>query len=100
LPACDMATRDNDRLHQTQSEVDQVVGIMRQNVEKVLERDQKLTDLQDKSDALESGAQRFSKNATKLKRKYWWQNMKMMLILGLVVVIIIVIIAVIATQAT
>jgi hypothetical protein len=33
----------------TQRQVNEVVGIMRNNVEKVLERDQKLGDLEDKS---------------------------------------------------
>jgi hypothetical protein len=35
--------------------VDEVVGIMRDNIEKVLERDQKLTDLEDKSGELLRG---------------------------------------------
>lgn len=35
----------NKRLQQTQAQVNEVVGIMRVNVEKVLERDQKLSEL-------------------------------------------------------
>ena len=34
----------------------EVVGIMRGNVEKVLERDQKLSQLDDRADALQQGA--------------------------------------------
>ncbi|KAF8796119.1 Vesicle-associated membrane protein 3 like protein [Argiope bruennichi] len=37
------------RLQQTQAQVDEVVGIMRVNVEKVLERDQKLSELDDRA---------------------------------------------------
>ena len=36
--------------------VQEVVGIMRGNVEKVLERDQKLSQLDDRADALQQGA--------------------------------------------
>ncbi len=49
---------------------------MRGNVEKVLERDQKLGDLEDKSDALRDGAARFETTSRKLKSKMWWKNMK------------------------
>jgi len=82
----------NTRLKQTQAQVDEVVGIMRTNVEKVLERDQKLSELDDRADALQQGASQFEVHATKLKRKYWWQNLKMMLILGGVGAVILVVI--------
>lgn len=49
---------------------------MRVNVDKVLERDQKLSDLDDRADALQAGASQFETSAAKLKRKYWWKNMK------------------------
>lgn len=90
------------RLQQTQAEVDEVVDIMRVNVEKVLERDKKLTELDDRADALQAGAQQFEMSATRLKRKYWWQNLKMWLILvGVVLVIIIIIIVwVVSTQGS
>ena len=36
--------------------------------------------------------------ATRLKRKYWWQNMKMMAIIGVVVAVILLIIIISATS--
>lgn len=56
----------------------QVVDIMRVNVDKVLERDQKLSELDDRADALQAGASQFETSAAKLKRKYWWKNLKVM----------------------
>lgn len=53
-----------------------VVDIMRTNVEKVLERDQKLSELDDRADALQQGASQFEQQAGKLKRKFWLQNLK------------------------
>ncbi|KAJ7306507.1 hypothetical protein JRQ81_009862 [Phrynocephalus forsythii] len=82
----------NRRLQQTQHQVDEVVDIMRVNVDKVLERDQKLSELDDRADALQAGAAQFETNAAKLKRKYWWKNCKMWAILIAVVVLIIIII--------
>jgi len=80
------------KLQQTQATVDEVVGIMKVNVEKVLERDQKLSELENRADALQQGATQFEQHAGKLKRKYWWKNLKMMLILGIICVIILIII--------
>ena len=40
------------KLQQTQAQVDEVVNIMRVNVDRVLERDQKLSELDDRATAL------------------------------------------------
>ena len=80
------------KLQQTQAQVDEVVGIMRVNVEKVLERDQKLSELDDRADALRMGASAFEQQAARLKRKFWWQNLKMMIIMGVIGVVILTII--------
>ncbi|NXY83759.1 VAMP1 protein, partial [Alcedo cyanopectus] len=70
----------------------QVVDIIRMNVDKVLESDQKLSELDNRADALQSGASQFETSAAKLKRKYWWKNCKMMIILGVVFAVILIII--------
>eukprot|EP00039_Didymoeca_costata_P025927 m.14556 g.14556 ORF g.14556 m.14556 type:complete len:112 (+) comp5128_c0_seq1:30-365(+) len=61
-------------LLKAQNEVDEVVGIMRDNMEKVLERDHKVADLQDKSESLKVGAKRFTNTSTALKNRMWWKN--------------------------
>ena len=82
----------NKRLAQQQAQVDEVVDIMRQNVDKVLERDKNLSMLDDRAgeskidlssirstflqDKLQHNAAQFEQQAGKLKRKYWWKNMK------------------------
>ncbi|KAG8035641.1 hypothetical protein G9C98_001069 [Cotesia typhae] len=65
---------------------------MKTNVEKVLERDQKLSELDDRADALQQGASQFEQQAGKLKRKFWLQNLKMMIIMGVIGLIILAII--------
>jgi len=79
------------RMAQQQAQVDEVVGIMRNNVEKVLERDQKLSELDERADALQDGASQFEKQAGKLKNKFWLQNMKFIIgggILGLILILL------------
>ncbi|XP_029473167.1 vesicle-associated membrane protein 1-like [Rhinatrema bivittatum] len=82
----------NKRLQQTQAQMDEVVDIMRVNVDKVLKRDQKLMELDDRADALQAGASQFETSTCKLRRKYWWKNCKMMIILGAVCAIMFIII--------
>lgn len=79
------------KLQQTQAQVDEVVGIMKVNVEKVLERDQKLSELDNRADALQQGAAQFEQQAGKLKRKMWWKNLKMMIIMGIIGLVILII---------
>uniref|UniRef100_A0A8C5H4T4 Vesicle-associated membrane protein 3 (cellubrevin) n=1 Tax=Gouania willdenowi TaxID=441366 RepID=A0A8C5H4T4_GOUWI len=69
-----------------------VVVIMCVNVDKVLERDQKLSELEDRAHALQAGASQFETRAAKLKRKFWWKNCKMWTFLIAVIAIIVLII--------
>ncbi|EPQ12358.1 Vesicle-associated membrane protein 1 [Myotis brandtii] len=87
-------TTSNRRLQQTQAQVEEVVDIMRVNVDKVLKRDEILSELDDRADALQMGASQFESSAAKLKRKYWWKNCKMMIMLGVICAIIVVVIAI------
>ncbi|XP_020916926.1 vesicle-associated membrane protein 3 [Exaiptasia diaphana] len=82
------------RLQQTQAQVDEVVDIMKVNVDKVLERDAKLSELDNRADALTAGASQFETNAARLKRKMWWQNCKMWIILIIVILVIIAVIVI------
>lgn len=86
------ASRTPSKLEQAQQQVNEVVGIMRVNVEKVLERDQKLSELDSRADALQEGGKRFEQQAQKLKRKYWWKNIKMMIIMAVIALVILIII--------
>ncbi|NXW59840.1 SYB protein, partial [Eurystomus gularis] len=77
-------------LRQAQADVKEVVDIICVNVDKVLERDEKLGQLDDRADALRAGALQFENNAAKLKRKYWWKNCKMMIMMGVICALVVV----------
>ena len=72
------------RMAQQQAQVDQVVDIMRSNVEKVIERDVKLHKLDERAQQLESGASQFEMHMGKLKKNLWRANMKWVVLLGLI----------------
>ena len=54
---------------QVQNQVDEVIGIMHNNIEKVMARGEKLESLQNKTDDLQQGALQFKRGATKVRRQ-------------------------------
>jgi vesicle-associated membrane protein 7 len=61
---------------------------MVQNIDKVLERGEKIELLVDKTDRLQGEASRFRGQAKKLKNAMWWKNAKMMALIGLVIALV------------
>ncbi|XP_065176011.1 uncharacterized protein LOC135805823 [Sycon ciliatum] len=88
------STKSGDKLTRVQDQVADVVGVMQANIGKVLDRGDRLEDLQDKTDDLAAGALTFHKSASKLQQKMWWRNMKMRLCFVLIILIIIAFIAI------
>ncbi|KAL3876456.1 hypothetical protein ACJMK2_034301 [Sinanodonta woodiana] len=83
-------SKKEDNIKVLQSQVDEVKGVMTQNIEKVIERGERLDDLLDKTDELQAQSSTFQKTANKIKKKYWWKNLKMKIIIAIVIFIIIV----------
>ena len=77
------------QFEQTRAQVEEVAGIMRLNVMKVLERDQKLSELNDRANALEIGASQFAQQSTKIKSKYCWKNTKSLMVIGVIGLVIV-----------
>lgn len=55
---------------------------MVQNIERVLERGEKIELLVDKTENLNAQAFRFKKQSTNLRRAMWWKNFKVVLALS------------------
>lgn len=69
-------------VEQMQNQLGQIKSVMVDNIEKVLDRGEKINLLVDKTDNLHQQAFKFSKASTHFKRQMWWRNVKMMLMLG------------------
>ncbi|KAL8130649.1 hypothetical protein V2J09_019804 [Rumex salicifolius] len=82
-----------NKLSKVQAQISEVKGVMMDNIEKVLDRGEKIEILVDKTDNLRSQAQEFRTQGTQVRRKMWLQNMKIKLIvLGIIVALILIII--------
>lgn len=81
------------KLAKVKAQVSEVKGVMMENIEKVLDRGEKIELLVDKTENLRDQAQDFRTRGTQLRRRMWLQNMKVKLIvLGIIVALILIIV--------
>lgn len=80
------------KLAKVKAQVSEVKGVMMENIEKVLDRGEKIELLVDKTENLHQQAQDFRTTGTKIRRKMWLQNMKVKLIVLAIVIALILII--------
>ncbi|KAF2803067.1 synaptobrevin-domain-containing protein [Mytilinidion resinicola] len=78
-----------DALRTVQSEISGVREIMTENIERVLERGERIDLLVDKTDRLGSSAQDFRVRSRGLRRRMWWKNVRLMALLVVVVLFLI-----------
>lgn len=71
----------NTKVASVQQQVSEVKEIMMDNIEKVLDRGEKIEVLVDKTEALRFQADNFHKQGRALRNRMWWNNLKMKLIL-------------------
>ncbi|XP_027334444.1 vesicle-associated membrane protein 722-like isoform X2 [Abrus precatorius] len=81
------------KLAKVKAQVSEVKDVMMENIEKVLDRGEKIEVLVDKTENLRYQAQDFRQQGTQLRRKMWYQNMKIKLIvLGIIIALILIIV--------
>jgi len=83
----DEADRSIDNIGNVKSQIDEVKDVMVQNIERVLERGEKIELLVDKTDQLNQQAFRFESSSRSLRRTLYWRQMRCRAIVGLVVLI-------------
>lgn len=79
----------NDAIRQAQNEIEGVREIMTENIERVLERGERIDLLVDKTDRLGGNARDFRVRSKGLRRRMWWKNVKLMVLLVFVVIFLI-----------
>ncbi|KAL8225007.1 hypothetical protein R6Q57_017564 [Mikania cordata] len=80
------------KLSKVKAQVSEVKGVMMENIEKVLDRGEKIELLVDKTESLHSQAQGFRTQGTQLRRKMWMKNMKIKLIILVIIIALIILI--------
>jgi vesicle-associated membrane protein 4 len=83
-----------------QEQVSGVINTMKSNIGRVLERGDKLEDLEEKSSELAESATQFRVSSRRLERKMWWKNCRLKIFIFGFIGIILLIIAVIVIVKT
>ncbi|KAI9756904.1 MAG: hypothetical protein M4579_003658 [Chaenotheca gracillima] len=79
----------DDAIGNVQNEIENVKGIMTENIERVLERGENINLLVDKTDRLGGNAHDFRVRSRSLRRRMWWKNVKLMALLIVVIIFLI-----------
>ncbi|CAA2998483.1 vesicle-associated membrane 727 [Olea europaea subsp. europaea] len=80
------------KLSKVRAQITEVKGIMMDNIEKVLDRGEKIELLVDKTENLQFQADNFQRHGRQLRRKMWLQSLHMKLMIGIAILILICII--------
>ena len=73
----------SDPVQRVKGQLDEVKGVMVSNLEKVLERGEKLEMLVEKTELLQNSAFNFRREARVLHRTFFWRNIRMYVVLVL-----------------
>ena len=84
----DEADRSIDNIGTVKSQIDEVKDVMVQNIERVLERGEKIELLVDRTNDLNQQAFRFEASSRQLRRHMYWRQIKCRVMLGFVIAIV------------
>ncbi|CAL1375022.1 unnamed protein product [Linum trigynum] len=78
-----------DRMNRLKGEMNQVRNVMIENIDKVLERGDRLELLVDKTSNMQGNTFRFRKQARRFRSTTWWRNVKLMIALIILLLVVI-----------
>ncbi|ONH65776.1 Synaptobrevin 2 [Cyberlindnera fabianii] len=93
IPSESGQTQSNSKTAALQS-IDDTVDVMRDNINKVMERGERLDSIEDKADNLAVSAQGFRRGANRVRKQMWLKDMKMRFCLVALVIIVLIVIIV------
>jgi len=71
----------DDRVRRVQAQADEVASITRENIQMSLNNVERLETMEEKADQLQSHAQEFHRGAVKLRRRFCWENYRLLFII-------------------
>ncbi|OAD70442.1 hypothetical protein PHYBLDRAFT_94977, partial [Phycomyces blakesleeanus NRRL 1555(-)] len=78
----------NQKTTRVQAQVDEVVNIMQENIDKVMQRGERLDDLRGKTEDLQSTAGHFRRGANQVRKRMWWKDLKWKIIIAVTILVI------------
>jgi vesicle-associated membrane protein 7 len=85
----DTNKNSTSKLGLAQDKIDEVKQVMVKNIETIMQNEEKIEILVEKSEQLDNNAFKFQRSARNVNRRMWWKNMKLTIIAVLVVIVLI-----------
>ncbi|XP_024401544.1 vesicle-associated membrane protein 722 [Physcomitrium patens] len=76
------------KISRIKSQVAEVKGIMMENIDKVLDRSDKIDLLVDRTTHLQSSAAEYQRAGVRIRRRLWWQHFRLKLLVLLLIVVV------------
>ncbi|KAI8078941.1 synaptobrevin-domain-containing protein [Gilbertella persicaria] len=86
--ASNQTGKENSKTARVQQQVDEVVGIMQENIDKVVQRGERLDDLRGKTEDLQATAGHFRRGANQVRKRMWWKDLKWKIIIAVTILVI------------
>mmetsp|Transcript_22882 Transcript_22882/g.20112 ORF Transcript_22882/g.20112 Transcript_22882/m.20112 type:complete len:98 (+) Transcript_22882:112-405(+) len=91
-----MSSNTNDKIAEVQAEVDKAKDTVHQSINLVIDRGDKMEDIEKKSREMQEQASLFNNNARKTRRHFCLQKWKMFALIAFIIVLLILVIWLIA----
>eukprot|EP01016_Furgasonia_blochmanni_P021923 TRINITY_DN2402_c0_g1_i9.p1 TRINITY_DN2402_c0_g1~~TRINITY_DN2402_c0_g1_i9.p1 ORF type:complete len:309 (+),score=43.83 TRINITY_DN2402_c0_g1_i9:95-1021(+) len=75
-----------DKLAAAQKNVDELTGVVENDIRKMTDNAKQLDNLQGKTEKMKNVSKEFQKNTKEVKDIMWWRNMKLMIILAVLII--------------
>lgn len=85
----DTSYANNEKIGSVQSELDQAKKIMEQNIDKVINRGERLDDLVDKTENLKMNSIKFASTAKKVRRHYFCRHIRITILMIIILIVVV-----------
>ncbi|BBN19353.1 vesicle-associated membrane protein 72 [Marchantia polymorpha subsp. ruderalis] len=79
-----------DQVANIQNQLEEVKALLRTNIYKVMDRHERLEVVVEKAEILANLAEQYRENTNTLRKKFWWQNMKVRLFVLLLILAVVI----------
>ncbi|VDM91767.1 unnamed protein product [Litomosoides sigmodontis] len=68
---------NSNNLHKTQKKLEEVIEIVRGDIDRIIEREGRLQNLTARADEMGARAEQFSRKAIHIRRNIWWRSVRL-----------------------
>lgn len=79
----------DEKIKELRNDVNEITEVMKTNINKVIERGDRVETLNERSELLSSRANEFRINSRNIRRKFWWENFRLQAAMGIILLVII-----------